>query len=443
MNYLELVKEAIRESGAHLKVPTTVGASEGLADNFEQWVKNSWNEIQLERVDWHFNRDEVQVPFISNITAERATVPVTAIGEEHRNNWKLMSLREVWLASNVVPEDTPRFYINNDAYVPDLMYFRDANNTGTVTASYLETSDSPIYTDDPGNVRLDLNNVTTIDTGKGALLGAFVIEPGLLDESSTLDSLEVIIQYDLSTSSAKGFTFDFYIGNDTLVTSSVSLASSVREDTISLTPVSLNGATLGDGTVTDAVSVGPETDFIDGAKIVVFVYMRQADNNYKENGHVDLNIRLDGEFSYKNILADTMENPKQLYYIPWSHWPASYGRTLSGRVVNESELKRGTPQYITINPKGDLQLYPVPDKKYFLEFYPPKKSQTLVQDSDVPILPEEYHMIIVWRALMDYAMYHEDRSVFEKARSKYMFYKKRLEHSDMPEMTLVVDKLYG
>lgn len=138
-----------------------------------------------------------------------------------------------------------------------------------------------------------------------------------------------------------------------------------------------------------------------------------------------------------------MSLPRKLQYIPWSHWPDSYGRTHSGRVVAEEVSRRGIPSYFTITPEGDLQLYPVPDQEYRLEFFPPKNIQTLQADADVPTLDEEYHMMIVWKALMDYAMYHEDRAIFEKARSKYMFYKKRLEHSDMPDMTLITDTLYN
>lgn len=99
MNYLSLVKRAIKESGAHLSMPVTVGASEGMIENFENWIADAWKEIQLERPDWQFNREEIRPAIVLDIAeGGRALIPASTIGLEHRNNWRIIALREVWLS---------------------------------------------------------------------------------------------------------------------------------------------------------------------------------------------------------------------------------------------------------------------------------------------------------------------------------------------------------
>lgn len=65
------------------------------------------------------------------------------------------------------------------------------------------------------------------------------------------------------------------------------------------------------------------------------------------------------------------------------------------------------PVWITIDPKNQLQFYPTPDAAYTVRGVYYKGPQTLSSDADVPEMPEEFHQIIVWRALMLMGTYDE------------------------------------
>jgi len=135
--------------------------------------------------------------------------------------------------------------------------------------------------------------------------------------------------------------------------------------------------------------------------------------------------------------------PTKLCYIPWMQWPDSFGRSLPGREYNNAEdARKGEPQYFTLTPDGQMLVHPTPDKKYIMHFYCTSAIQELSDDLDEPFLPEHLHLMIVWKALMEYALYHNDRSVFERARSKYRVYKKLLEDRYMPAMKFITDVLY-
>lgn len=135
--------------------------------------------------------------------------------------------------------------------------------------------------------------------------------------------------------------------------------------------------------------------------------------------------------------------PTKMCYIPWMQWPDSFARSLPGREFNNSEdTTKARPRYFTITPDGKMQVYPTPDKKYIMHFYCNSAIQELDDELDSPFLPEHLHMMIVWKAVMEYAMYHVDRSVLERARSKYRVFKKLVEDRWMPDIKFITDALY-
>lgn len=134
--------------------------------------------------------------------------------------------------------------------------------------------------------------------------------------------------------------------------------------------------------------------------------------------------------------------PRKMFYVPWNRWPQIFGRTVSRREYNEEQDTQRIPRWFTYTPDGMLQVYPRPDRLYEIQFWAPKAVQYLEEDTDEPFLEEHHRMAIVYRALMEYALYHDDRSVFERARNKWRSYKKSLEHRYMPDMAMRTDQLY-
>lgn len=63
----------------------------------------------------------------------------------------------------------------------------------------------------------------------------------------------------------------------------------------------------------------------------------------------------------------------------------------------------------------DLAIGAAPDKAYVLRGWYRKAVQSLAVDADEPIMPEDYHQAIVWRALM--LLGDDDEAAFEVASS--------------------------
>lgn len=146
---------------------------------------------------------------------------------------------------------------------------------------------------------------------------------------------------------------------------------------------------------------------------------------------------------YIHNAADSDSVPEKLHYVTWNRWPDVYGRYAAYRAYNiNNDSTEGKPVWYTINPEGNLQVYPRPDKAYQIQFFAPKAIQELETDTDEPYLDEEYRLAIVFRSMMEYGLYHDDRTVFERARNKYRSYKKALEYRYMPDVHFATDQLY-
>lgn len=79
----------------------------------------------------------------------------------------------------------------------------------------------------------------------------------------------------------------------------------------------------------------------------------------------------------------------------------------------------GFPTVFCQQPDGQIRYYPMPGEalKVIHEYW--LTPQTLSADADVPILPARFHMAIVWKAVMNYAQFNKDWSLFDSAQDKY------------------------
>jgi len=117
-----------------------------------------------------------------------------------------------------------------------------------------------------------------------------------------------------------------------------------------------------------------------------------------------------------------------VWFVEWEDWRG--GRYERGEAVDDI----GRPQYFTIRPDGQLRLYPAPDALVTLTLAYHRVLQAMEDDSDVPILPERHHNVIVWRALMYYAdtrdKTQEPYQKWERRRKQAM---QRLYRDQLPE----------
>ena len=90
------------------------------------------------------------------------------------------------------------------------------------------------------------------------------------------------------------------------------------------------------------------------------------------------------------------------------------------------------PLTITVDPELNLLFGPIPNYAYTVtgEYF--KSPQTLSVDADTPELPSQFHMAIVYRALMLYARYESASEIYSDAELNYKRLLRRLELNQLP-----------
>lgn len=97
-----------------------------------------------------------------------------------------------------------------------------------------------------------------------------------------------------------------------------------------------------------------------------------------------------------------------LQEISWEDWRRVYGR---GSQTNNR------PVHYAISPSRELCFGPLPDKAYVAagEYY--KSAQVLANNADIPEMPSDHHMMIVWDALLTLDE-HDEASIAKAQRRR-------------------------
>ena len=101
------------------------------------------------------------------------------------------------------------------------------------------------------------------------------------------------------------------------------------------------------------------------------------------------------------------------------------------RFVNT--LDSDEPVYFSREPgTGDIKMYPTPDNVYpvHLEYY--RKPETMGLNEDVPMLPEEFHLAIVYKAADRFASFLGSPEIDEEYREAYRVMFQRLCSRQVP-----------
>lgn len=115
---------------------------------------------------------------------------------------------------------------------------------------------------------------------------------------------------------------------------------------------------------------------------------------------------------------------------------------VDGEAINEAPFSRATaetsgkPRAFSFRPDGRIRFLPTPDASYLItgETYLPP--QLLRINTDVPRLPSEHRMIIVYRALMHYGAYEAAQDVYQDAFLEYNRGLTALERAQTPALHL-------
>lgn len=99
-------------------------------------------------------------------------------------------------------------------------------------------------------------------------------------------------------------------------------------------------------------------------------------------------------------------------------------------------MQQGRPMYVSFSPGGNVLLAPSPDREFTLscEYY--KSAQTLVENTDVPEMPADYHMAIVYRALMMYGRYEAAAEIYADAENNFNEEMERLEFDQLEHVAI-------
>ncbi|MCG7598405.1 hypothetical protein MHM84_01235 [Halomonas sp. McH1-25] len=94
------------------------------------------------------------------------------------------------------------------------------------------------------------------------------------------------------------------------------------------------------------------------------------------------------------------------------------------------------PQVITLLPDNRIRLDTPPATTATLRFEYFRTPQTLAENNDVPRLPARYHMLIVYRAMMQYALFENAPEVLQQGSANAARLMSEMEISELPAMEL-------
>lgn len=80
----------------------------------------------------------------------------------------------------------------------------------------------------------------------------------------------------------------------------------------------------------------------------------------------------------------------------------------------------GAVQYWSISPAEEFLIGPEPDGAHFVRADYVKDYTDLSADASTPTIPTRFHMLIVWKALMEYGGFDAATEVFQRAQLNYL-----------------------
>lgn len=127
-------------------------------------------------------------------------------------------------------------------------------------------------------------------------------------------------------------------------------------------------------------------------------------------------------------------NMPPLRYVTWPQWLTMY---------DDFYATPGHPLVVSKGTDGSLYFYPTPDGLYDVTFNYSRGVAPLEQWNDIPTaLPDEHHLLLVWKALIEFADFNNDRQLFARANKKYQERLGWLMRDYLPEMKFDLSRFY-
>src|SRR5690554_604790 len=102
----------------------------------------------------------------------------------------------------------------------------------------------------------------------------------------------------------------------------------------------------------------------------------------------------------------------------------------------ENPTVTGALSIAALDGGGNVQLYPTPQFDGTIHGTYQRRPVMITDNLDEPAMPEEYHMAIVWRALMTGAAYEGAQNLYLSAQANYIELMNRLTQDQLPQMKM-------
>lgn len=115
-----------------------------------------------------------------------------------------------------------------------------------------------------------------------------------------------------------------------------------------------------------------------------------------------------------------------------TYWP--YHSFRDQYLFGPSRNASGVPSDFTVAPNKNVIFWQSPSVPYVINGLCYRAATEMSADSDEPILPEEFRMMIVWWALSKYAGFEESAPVFQNALTQISRIRNKMERQERPEI---------
>ena len=134
----------------------------------------------------------------------------------------------------------------------------------------------------------------------------------------------------------------------------------------------------------------------------------------------DLAIWLPDDVRAYLVVADE----SALTYEPWADFRA---------IRDMGAIPTGRPTHFSIKPNNALVFWPTPDDDYTCRGEYICVPDELSGNTDTPIIPAQYHMLIVWRALTSYGAALAAEEKYNHGLQEYRRLMKAMEATQLPD----------
>lgn len=121
-----------------------------------------------------------------------------------------------------------------------------------------------------------------------------------------------------------------------------------------------------------------------------------------------------------------------ILFLPWNMYRSQFER---------GEQTADRPRYFSISPGNELCLGPKPDDAYVVRGEYRKSPQTLTDNDDIPEMPERFHELIAWLALLLLAEHDEAQIHMSVAMRRYNMLMDDLSRDGLPQLEITAGGL--